>query len=164
MNQFEYVQFNFQSKIFNDIIKFLNFNLLLRLLRKEYFLLTTMSIETEWENQLKDFFRSEGKGQNAIVDAVNKYFETSFQESNIVAVKFHGLDLTSLAFLWTTIQKSPVQCLLRCHDILNECRELDDFKSLFPGKSLPSLRFRLYQLPANASFQKFRVPQQVRIL
>ena len=122
-----------------------------------------MSIETEWENQLKDFFRSEGKGQNAIVDAVNKYFETSVQESNIVAVKFHGLDLTSLAFLWTTIQKSPVQCLLRCHDILNECRELDEFKSLFPGKSLPSLRFRLYQLPANASFQKFRVPQQVRI-
>ena len=75
-----------------------------------------MSIETEWENQLKDFFRSEGKGQNAIVDAVNKYFETSVQESNIVAVKFHGLDLTSLAFLWTTIQKSPVQCLLNHQD------------------------------------------------
>ena len=117
-----------------------------------------MSIETEWENQLKNFFRNEGKGQNAIIDALNKYFESSAQESNIVAVKFHGLDLTSLAFLWTSIQKSPVQCLLRCHDILNECRELEDFKSLFPGKSLPSLRFRPYPLPSGALFQYSRVP------
>ena len=119
-----------------------------------------MKMESEWENQLKDFFRIEGKGQNAIIDALNKHFESP-GESKIVPVQFHGLDLTSLTFLWTTIQKSPVECLLRCHDILNECRENDDFKSFFPGKSLPQLRFRLFQLPANASFQKFRVPQQV---